>query len=387
MRFHTLLYFILLTSLFWGCKKNTPDLLLSKGLYIKTAPIPNFTLSQNIISLADGTFWIHLEDNTSFTGTLFCHYNSVFELIDSVRIKDNYQLSFRMPSDNQIVFPAFKYDASFLNIIEGNILTFNTNFKIIKSTNQVLQYQALTYYDPIFRTTQLTNGTIIGALECATSDNKILQYYDSAKITLAAYPPDLNRAPVWINLNPYWDYSNQIINTRLLDLANDGNDFYLLLLTNNLNLILRKHDDHGNLVWQKIIDSNYNNSTYFRIEQNRIIIYNYDTGKNLILNKSGEILRKMTLTNYMMFLNINNSDQYFATVHLMTSDGNFAEIRILDANFNTIKSKRFGSHDLIFAISAKQKDGTFICVSEILIKNQFKKLLFIKLDKNLNVIE
>ena len=256
--FRYLVCLMLINILVWvSCKKEVTNPI--QKLYLKETNIDSIGGSDysfyEIIALPDNSFWLRytIKSFPPFKEK-FEHYDENYKLINTL-ILDRYRFGkFIINGNNDIVTSAMYINPDNKGVY--HFLKLDNNFNFIEKNNAT---EIMSNLSP------LVNKSYINYFTKLSSGKYILGFfttygfsgYDSADIILASYTnPPQTGVPNWVNRNKYYDNSLGIKQSSVLDIgADNNNNFYVLCQSNplvsNQILILRKHNENGDLIWQK----------------------------------------------------------------------------------------------------------------------------------------
>lgn len=363
---------VLLSSLvFLSCKKEVTNTQKIIGVKVISNDSINGRwgiMYDDIIALPDNSFWLHFSLN--FTPPFkerFEHYDENFNLLNS-KVIDNYRfIDFVVNGNNDIVASTQYYHPDATRTYRFLKLDNNFNFLEVNNSPEVMQY-----INPLnrgsFKTylTKLHNGKYIFGFYTSHGYNAV----DSSTTILISYnDPIKSGVPNWVNRNFYFDNSLGIKQSRIVEIASDNkNNFYILCSTNPLTkeyaLILRKHNEQGDLIWQKRIMNTpgYNETDYrLNLEEGRIFISS-PSNKLYVFDENGGLTEKqLPVDGSKFFIPTLNSDGYISVTHEINKVGNYATLLKYDKNFNLIKSKRYGNQGTFYSIGiARLPNGKII---------------------------
>lgn len=351
----------------------------------------------DIIALPDNSFWLHFSLNyTPPFKERFEHYDENFNLLNT-KVIDSYRfIDFVVNGNNDIVTSAQYYN-SIDKVRSYRFLKLDNNFHFLEnnSTPEIMKgFEPLK--DRSFKSylTKLSNGNYIFGFYTAHGYGVV----DSASSILASYNDPLKSGvPNWVNKNFYYDNSLGIKQSRIIEIASDTkNNFYILCGTNPITkeyaLIVRKHNEQGDLIWQKRIMNTpgYNETDYrLNFEEGRIFISS-PSNKLYIFDENGTFTEKqLPVDASKFFIPTLNSDGYITVTHEINKVGNYATMLKLDKNFNLIKSKRFGNQGTFGSIGMARLPNGKIILSGFVENPTLKglDLMQLKVNDDLELVE
>jgi len=388
---------LLSTFIFLSCKKEVTD--PKKGIFVKPQNLDSIFGAwgvEDIIALPDNSYWLRFSIN-SFTPfkERFEHYDEKLNLIN-VKVIENYRFKdfvvngnndivtsalYYNPKDNKGTYRFLKLDNNF-NFLEVNSEPEISNY--LKPLNDVSYESFLT---------KLSNGNYIFGFFTMNGYGTL----DSANSILASYnDPVKSGVPNWVNKNIYHDNSLGIKNSRIIEIASDTkNNFYILCGTNDRSFILRKHNEQGELIWQKKIPNAFPfGDINFRlnVEEGRIFICS-PANKIYIFDDNGGFSEKQLpipedLGSRYCIPTL-NLDGYISVYQEVNKLGNYATLLKYDNNFNLIKSKRFGNQGTRYSKAIARLPNGKIILSGF-VENPIRKgwdLMQLKVNDDLEVVD
>ncbi|MCF8448025.1 MAG: hypothetical protein K9H61_13630, partial [Bacteroidia bacterium] len=170
--------------------------------------------------------------------------------------------------------------------------------------------------------------------------------------------------------------------TNLVDMGSDGNKFYVLTKDHsNSKGVLRKHDENGNLIWKRELQNFYDK--LILVQNEMVVLYKNYSGM-LYYDKEGNLLGSNSYKDYNL---VSNSNAGFLGLNMVGNQwGQTTTITKYNSNLVPVKSRDFGDGQFHYSVLGKLHDGTFVLVMSMRIQDLDEKLVFYKLDADLNYI-
>jgi len=338
----------LLTLVLFSCKKESTT--INKNLSLKVIDLDSIGGSDHsfvdIIPLPDNSYWVHYHIKwfSPFKERIE-HYDENYSLLNTLRL-DRYRFTrFIVNGNNDIVTSGMYLNPS--NSSVYHFLKFDNNLNILEK-NDSSQIMA--------NLLPLKNKSFVNIFTKLSSGEYVFGFFttygfpgnDSANILLASYSnPVQSGKPAWVNKNFYYDVSNDIRQSSLLDIkADNNNNFYVLSESTNNELIVRKHSENGDLIWQrKAFAPNFidDRNTQLLVDADKVIIsstfnniYIFDSNGNLTEKTSPFPLHKKMIPT-------KKGDGYITMDNSWNDAGKYVNLLKFDKNFNLVKTKQYGN--------------------------------------------
>ncbi|OYU97486.1 MAG: hypothetical protein CFE21_04115 [Bacteroidetes bacterium B1(2017)] len=378
-----LLLLLLFCIAFNSCKKTVENVALPAVFN----PSPNYkdglTLSESFfVALPDNSFIIasKTESYTHLYKAVYLHYDEHFNFIDSTQMEEVYDYSNAVAMGSN-VYSAHARAKNASTNWRFNVLQTDYNYKPIQSSVNILSDLNKSYSGygkPLL--VKLQNGTLISGF------NTIV----SGKIApcISAFDPT-NLTFKWVNdsllFKPLGNYGNV-----LRAMGSDGNNLYVVVSYENGNgspCFLYKLNEFGQLLWTKNLSTNFVKEML--VEQDRIVFYNGNFG--IVVDKEGNLLSNAVGPDYNLYPNGNSG---YVGLRLTAQQNPsspstkqyFAGVAQYNANFELQQLKTFGDGVQNNSVLGKLANGNYVLVMNKYVNNAGEKLLFFKLDQNLNVL-
>ncbi|MCF8253612.1 MAG: hypothetical protein K9I36_07245 [Bacteroidia bacterium] len=379
----------LLMVWFGSCRKTYTDPDVS--CVVNPSPVIKGKLELDVTGffpLADNSFIISVIPTLgSFEKkVVYLHYDENFNFIDSTIFLHNWQVKNKyfgkgVQINNSIfnVYSRILYDSP----PEYFIIETDFNYKIKDQSSNIqntLNNSGLSV-NARPQIIQLANGNLVTATSTYSSSGQNSLVLNS--VYLVAFGKDIHGAPLWKNDSVYT--LGNIQGKKLVDMASDGNFFYVLCGNSSNqsdNAVLRKHDENGNLIWISEVPINYGHQIL--VQEDKIILFGQGYGMQ-IYDKQGALIKNTGITDYNL---LSDGSQGFLGLNIWKSQDNplIYKNAVLKYNsdFTDYKLRFYGDNVNPYNVLGRLIDGSYVLVTSINGPGFGEQFVFYKLDADLN---
>lgn len=319
-----------LILLLGACKKttvNNPETPFSIQTHLFNAP--NYI--HNTFALPNNTLVIQTRGNNSDTFSTLFQYDSDLRLISTLSIPVNDISEPALEQDGTFTVVTFSYQTGY------EAYSISNNLKVLKKRyigHLYINVSNTARHPP--KLSKLPNGYyLIGNNN--DGDGAVF-----AKISLICVKD------LFTNNSRLWSWVEPTMNRDWIEniFPDADNSFYISGYINSApsKSFIRKFDASGKSVFHKYVNTSVTPNTTLNIEKDRLIFCERENF-HFLTHSGDETGKEPILGNYYQPISnlVQQGEYYYYYKDVFTLDGQFIEVRKIDSNLKTVKSKLFGN--------------------------------------------